>query len=194
MLQMAIKAINDSAGPNGLVPTLLVFGAYPRLTNSDPPAPTITQRTAAIRKAIDEISKIRAKIQVNNALSYRNGPYTTMINDLAPDSDVLVYREDNHGQAEKWEGPFKLIEINNETCTVNLPSGPKNFRSTVVRSFFSSNINNIPVNDGSNEHHTPSSINKTTHEENQESQGVCGLRKTQSEPVVFLPDFKITQA
>jgi len=28
-LQIAIKAINDSAGPDRLVPTLLVFGAYP---------------------------------------------------------------------------------------------------------------------------------------------------------------------
>jgi hypothetical protein len=29
MLQMAVKAINNSAGPDGIVPTLLVFGAYP---------------------------------------------------------------------------------------------------------------------------------------------------------------------
>jgi hypothetical protein len=29
ILQMAIKAINDSAGPDRLVPTLLVFSAYP---------------------------------------------------------------------------------------------------------------------------------------------------------------------
>ena len=28
-LQIAVKAINDSAGLDGLVPTLLVFGAYP---------------------------------------------------------------------------------------------------------------------------------------------------------------------
>jgi len=28
-LQMAIKAINDSASPDRLVPILLVFGAYP---------------------------------------------------------------------------------------------------------------------------------------------------------------------
>jgi hypothetical protein len=28
-LQMAVKAINNIAGPNGLVPILLVFGAYP---------------------------------------------------------------------------------------------------------------------------------------------------------------------
>jgi len=28
-LQIALKAINDLAGPKGLVPTLLVFRAYP---------------------------------------------------------------------------------------------------------------------------------------------------------------------
>ena len=28
-LQMAVKAINNSAGLNGLIPILLVFGAYP---------------------------------------------------------------------------------------------------------------------------------------------------------------------
>ena len=37
MLQMTMKAINDSAGLNSLVPTLLVFGAYPRFLDSDPP-------------------------------------------------------------------------------------------------------------------------------------------------------------
>jgi len=29
ILQIAVKAINNSAGPNRLIPTLLVFGAYP---------------------------------------------------------------------------------------------------------------------------------------------------------------------
>jgi hypothetical protein len=40
-LQMAFKAINDSAGPDGLVPTLLVFGAYPRMVKSDALSPTV---------------------------------------------------------------------------------------------------------------------------------------------------------
>ena len=29
ILQTAVKAVNDSAGLDGLVPTLLVFGSYP---------------------------------------------------------------------------------------------------------------------------------------------------------------------
>lgn len=41
ILQMAVKSINDTAGPNGLIPTLLVFGAFPRMTQLDPPALSI---------------------------------------------------------------------------------------------------------------------------------------------------------
>ena len=58
---MAVKAINDTTGPNGLVPTLLVYGAYLRISNLDPPTPSITERVATIQKAIAEIVKLRAK-------------------------------------------------------------------------------------------------------------------------------------
>ena len=58
---MAVKAINNTAGPNGLVPTFLVYGAYLRMGKLDPPTPSITERAAAIRKAMAEIVKLRAK-------------------------------------------------------------------------------------------------------------------------------------
>jgi hypothetical protein len=38
---MAFKVINDSAGPGGLVPILLVFGAYPRMVESDTLSPMV---------------------------------------------------------------------------------------------------------------------------------------------------------
>jgi hypothetical protein len=38
---MAVKAVNDTAGPDRLVPTLLVYGAYLRISKLDPPAPSI---------------------------------------------------------------------------------------------------------------------------------------------------------
>jgi hypothetical protein len=47
-LQIAIKAINDIAGPNSLVPILLVFGAYPRITLANLLAPLIIKRSKAI--------------------------------------------------------------------------------------------------------------------------------------------------
>jgi hypothetical protein len=42
ILQMAVKALNDTAGPNGLVLTLLVFGVYPRINNDSPLSLDIT--------------------------------------------------------------------------------------------------------------------------------------------------------
>jgi hypothetical protein len=68
---MAVKAVNDTAGPDGLVPTLLVFGAYPRAITLDHPAPTITQQATEVRKAMAEVAKIRAERQGNNALNQK---------------------------------------------------------------------------------------------------------------------------
>ena len=45
---MAVKAINNTAGPNGLVLTLLVYGAYLRISNLGPPAPSIIEQAAVI--------------------------------------------------------------------------------------------------------------------------------------------------
>jgi len=40
---MAVKAINNTASLNGLVPTLLVYGAYLRISNLGPSAPSIIE-------------------------------------------------------------------------------------------------------------------------------------------------------
>jgi hypothetical protein len=58
---MAVKAINNTASPNGLVPTLLVYRAYLRISNLDPSTPSIIEQAAIIRKAIAEIVKLWAK-------------------------------------------------------------------------------------------------------------------------------------
>jgi plasmid replication initiation protein len=48
ILQIAVKAINDSARPDKIVLTLLVFGLYLRMTKIDPLSPTIAKRAKAI--------------------------------------------------------------------------------------------------------------------------------------------------
>jgi len=87
---MAVKAINNTAGPNGLVPTLLVYGAYLRISNLYPPTPSIIERAAIIRKAMAEIVKLRTKQTINNALYYHNGPNTTLVYNLPLNSKVLI--------------------------------------------------------------------------------------------------------
>ena len=58
---MAIKAVNDTASPNRLVPTLLVYGAYLRISKLDSSTPSIIDRAAIIRKVMAKIVKLRAK-------------------------------------------------------------------------------------------------------------------------------------
>ena len=38
ILQMEFKTVNDTIGSDGLVPTLLVFGAYPPIVTDSPPS------------------------------------------------------------------------------------------------------------------------------------------------------------
>ena len=130
-LQMAFKAVNDSSSLEGLVPTLLLFRAFPQITELDPLVLSITQRATAIRRAIAEVEKVRSKIQVNNVLNTRNGLDTQQIYNLTINSEVLVQRENG-----KQEGPFKLINITGETYTLLLLSGLTDFRSTIVKLFF----------------------------------------------------------
>ena len=87
---MAIKAVNNTASPNGLVLTLLVYRVYPRISNLDPPTPSIIERAAIIRKVIAEIVKLWAKQTINNALYYYNGPNTTLVHNLPLNSKVLI--------------------------------------------------------------------------------------------------------
>jgi hypothetical protein len=93
MLQMAVKAINDSARPDGIVPILLVFGAYSRLTEIDPPSPSVTKRAEAICTATKKVRRLYAERRVKDALAMRNGPNTKNTLDLPLQSDVRVWRE-----------------------------------------------------------------------------------------------------
>lgn len=54
VLQYAIKSLTDSVGPDGLVPTLLVYGVLPRLgIPTDNPAPGVYERATAVREATE---------------------------------------------------------------------------------------------------------------------------------------------
>lgn len=155
VLQTSFKAINDTAGPDGLVPTLLVFGAYPRMTESDRPSPTVTQRANAIKKAMAEVRKLRSERQVRDALGQRNGPKTDDIHDLPLNSEVLVWREGNTSQPGHWDGPFRLLTVDNETCVIQLSSGPTPFRSTIVKPYLRANTDDLRDVDNPQQHNNP---------------------------------------
>ena len=58
---MAFKVINNSVGLNGLIPTLLVFGAYLCIVEFDAPNPIVVKQAVALKKAIEEVKKLKAE-------------------------------------------------------------------------------------------------------------------------------------
>jgi hypothetical protein len=54
---MAIKAVNNIAGFNGLISTLLILGAFPRISHNSFFSPLITKRAKAVNQAMKELRK-----------------------------------------------------------------------------------------------------------------------------------------
>jgi hypothetical protein len=90
VLQMIVKAINDTAESDELMPILLIFEAYPRIHTMNSPIPSISQRAMTIEKAMTEMRKFRAERQVADALNTRNDLIVTPIHDLFLNSNVLI--------------------------------------------------------------------------------------------------------
>ena len=132
ILQMAVEAVNDTAGPDGLVPTLLVFGTYPRISESSPPSPSITKRTETIKDAMSEVRKLKASRQVADALAARNGPNIMKTLRVPIHGEVLVWRE-----SKGWTGPYTLLAHNADgtTCSVQVNDRPVEFRITAVKPY-----------------------------------------------------------
>ena len=73
---MAIKAINYLAGPDGIIPTLLVFSIYLWLTEIDPLSLSVTKRVEAIYVATKEVCRLYAERQVKDIFAIYNSPNT----------------------------------------------------------------------------------------------------------------------
>ena len=100
-LQMIVKTINDIAKANGLVSTLLIFDAYSRMHHLDLSAPNITQRAAAITKAMKKMKKMIVEKQIRNALNIRNESIINHIHDLSLNSEVLIWKKNNANKTNK---------------------------------------------------------------------------------------------
>ena len=89
-----------------------------------------------------EIVKLWAKQAINNALYYRNGPNTTSVHDLPFNFEVFVWRESGN-----WNGLYCLLAVENETCYVQLLSGPTRFKNMSVKPYFRpENICDVKLN------------------------------------------------
>lgn len=139
-LQLAVKAVNDTFGPEGLIPTLLVFGAIPRPARTEP-AQCQLERAKALDAGMDHVRKEQASRRIAFGLKSKGSfgvDNSEEHRKLPAGAPVLVYRQ----KSKDWEGPFNFIEIQGETVTVQLPSGRKIVRSHVVKPVQKSQLEN----------------------------------------------------
>jgi hypothetical protein len=90
ILQMTVKAVNDTIDSDDLVSTLLIFEIYSRMHFMNSSASSINQKTMIIEKAMTEVRKIKIEKQVADVLNARNESIVTSIHNLLINSDVLI--------------------------------------------------------------------------------------------------------
>ena len=131
-LQLAVKCVNDTVGPEGLCPTLLVYGTIPRPPRRTPAA-TQVQRSEAVERGLVAVKKEMAKRKVAFALRHPRSAEAQRQEDklrlLPAGSPVRIYRS----KAKKWEGPYPMINVDEGVVTVQMPRGRRIFRSSAVK-------------------------------------------------------------
>ena len=91
VLSMAVKALNDTAGPEGLVPTFLVFGVLPRTLEKLHELPDQKERLRVMDTAKQEFQELVAKQQVQRGI--RKTPPSSTEYRFQTNQPVFVYRE-----------------------------------------------------------------------------------------------------
>jgi hypothetical protein len=73
VLRLCINAMNDTMGPEGLVPSLLVFGVLPRFPATQTSLPNQKDRMEALSTARSEMETITSESRLAEAM-HRNVP------------------------------------------------------------------------------------------------------------------------
>jgi Reverse transcriptase (RNA-dependent DNA polymerase) len=116
-LRLAIKALNDTAGPEGLVPSLLVFGVLPRFPVSHTQLPDQQTRMAALSAARAEAETITAELRLRLASSKPVPAAATAI--IEPGMQVLVHRDNSYAAV----GPLRVVSVDQKQAWVIDDSG-----------------------------------------------------------------------
>lgn len=94
--------MNDPMGPNGLVPSLLVFGILSRFPPTSSRLPSHEERMEAMEIARLEMTNITAQVRLQQALRTKLPPATHYHVD--PGDEGFVHSEPEG----KWRGPFQV--------------------------------------------------------------------------------------
>ncbi|PXF40714.1 hypothetical protein BWQ96_09547 [Gracilariopsis chorda] len=138
-LAASAKAMNDTLGPEGLVPSALVFGEFAQIhTRSEPPdqRETVASRAKVASSARTEMQKHMAKLRLDRALKQKTpaaADRTYQVGDK-----VLVRREKVVGsRIGEWMGAFtasaiveakNIVYIQDERISAAKPFGVAQFK------------------------------------------------------------------
>lgn len=104
-LRYDVKAINDTTGPEGLVPSLLVFGVIPSFSLISKDLPRQKERIDAMRIAKKEMAVITSELRVVQAQISKLPLASKYL--IAPEQEVGVSLE----RSERSEGHFTVTRV-----------------------------------------------------------------------------------
>lgn len=142
ILAMSVKAMNDTLGPEGFVPSALVFGVYPSTqVFEDPkdPKPTLQERAKLAATIRAEMDQHMAKLRVMRALRHQVPPSSNSVFEVG--ESVLVFREKQvNNRIGEWLGPYvvKGIDRDRKLIYVQIKENetPKAFGLAQVKPYF----------------------------------------------------------
>lgn len=109
-LAMCVKAMNDTLGPNGVVPSALVFGEHPQVftrSETTPPRATLDERSKLAFEARQEMEQHMARVRTDRALRHAVPPAADQ--NFQQGDKVLVWREKIvNNRIGEWLGPFEV--------------------------------------------------------------------------------------
>lgn len=114
-LTICVKAMNDSVGPHGLVPSLLVFGVMPRMPGlATKEFPRQRERLMAARTACAEREKIVSRLQVQRGI--KSLPPAAADHKFLPGDYAYVYREG----LKHYTGPHLIASVEQKCARLHL--------------------------------------------------------------------------
>ncbi|KAJ8907196.1 hypothetical protein NDN08_003677 [Rhodosorus marinus] len=98
-----VKAVNDSVGPDGLVPSLMVYGTLPKLIVEPGVSQDLDGRVRSMEATRREFARITAQLKLKIATRHRL-PHP--VDELDSNVPVLVSRDTVAGRANEWTSPL----------------------------------------------------------------------------------------
>ncbi len=85
--------MNNTVGPDGLILTLLVYGAYPCISREDKLTLSNIERVRVIECTMDDVCRLNAKSVITKAMRTTRGLDVAAVLGLLLNTKVLVWRK-----------------------------------------------------------------------------------------------------